>query len=70
MDKIRIGVAGATERLAQNISALTSIDAADVTAVMATSMEKASRSADQPVSSSGLMIMTPCSQAGKLMLSF
>ena len=48
MDKIRIGVAGANGAFGtKHLEALTSIDAADVTAVMATSMEKANRSADQ-----------------------
>ena len=48
MDKIRIGVAGANGAFGtKHLEALASIDAADVTAVMATSMDKANRSADQ-----------------------
>ena len=48
MDKIRIGVAGANGAFGtKHLEALASIDAADVTAVMATSMGKANPSADQ-----------------------
>ena len=48
MDKIRIGVVGANGAFGtKHLEALTSIETADVTAVMATSMDKANRSADQ-----------------------
>ena len=60
MSKIRIGIAGANGAFgSKHMDAISTIEDAEITAVMATSMAKADSAADRLVCRIGLMILTP-----------